>query len=123
MSLTDANFIDGDVANIFQRGLGEVLSEVSLLDFFDNIPSDAQLVGDIFDGHAPRQLQRVPGLAFGEATTWLGKADLDLSNVPAIEALHTRQIGNDESRLCADRRGSEFPNLCTSTDHVVAATG
>jgi hypothetical protein len=56
----------------------------------------------------------------GVASTGIGKANLDLTNAPAIAALHAKQGGDDDGLFQADRRGPEFALLDPSSDHSIA---
>ncbi len=61
MSLADGDFVDGDVSQVLQLGLGEVtrrdaMREVILLDVLEQVLADAQVYGHVTDGHSSPQL-------------------------------------------------------------------
>ena len=120
MPLADTNLVDGDSANVLQRGIGETSPEIILFDFLDHVPANAEQVGDILDRHAASQLQCVFGPVFGVGSTFSGKADFDLANDLAVVTLHARQGGDNDSPLESDRRSSEFALFGASSDHVLA---
>src|SRR5436190_20280676 len=59
VSLADVDFIDGDLLELVQLGLAEAAREIPGLDVLDRVPANGQVVGDILNGHEPREFQGV----------------------------------------------------------------
>ena len=92
--------------------------QVSLLDFLDYIPTDAQVVGDILDGHVPQEFQGVPLKGFGVRHAGIGKANLDLSDDFALAALHPGDRQIQVHRFAANGNRPEATNALPSAKHV-----
>ena len=107
MPLGDSDLVDGDPLEVLQLGLGEAAREIALLDLLDRVPSDAQVAGDIADGHAPRQLQGVPLEGPGIGAPGIGKGDLDLTDHVASRAFDTGYGQCHDGRLASDGDGPE----------------
>jgi hypothetical protein len=53
MPLADGDLVDGQKTQVLELRLGEVLFQVALLDVFDRVPTDAEVIGHVLDGHVP----------------------------------------------------------------------
>src|SRR4029077_8420238 len=88
--LADVDFIDGNLLELVQLGLAEAALEIPGLDVLDRVPANGQVVSDILDGHQPRELQGVAFEGMRVMFLGIGKGDLDLPQLVAVVAKHTR---------------------------------
>ena len=116
MSLGDRDLVDGELTQVFEPNLGEATRQVAFLNVLDDVPADAQVLGDIADGHAAPQIQGVAHEGEGVATSRVGEWDLDLSHYATGLAFNARDRQNHEGGVFADRHGSEAP--LDSTAHL-----
>src|ERR1700674_941250 len=72
------------------------------LNLLDGVPADDQMVGDILDGHEPREIAGIAFEGAGVMFLGIGKGDLDLANLAAGEAQDARHPEGDEGGLVAD---------------------
>jgi hypothetical protein len=49
----DADLVDGDPLEVLAFRLGKAPVQVLLVDVLDDIPTDAEVLGHILDGHQP----------------------------------------------------------------------
>ena len=94
---------------VLELGLGEATREVAFLDVLDHVPADAQVLGDIADGHAATQIQGVALEGGGVAASRVGERDLDLSHDATGLAFDARDGQDHEGGAAADGHGSEAP--------------
>ena len=113
------DLIDGDLPQVFQLRFAKSSLEVLLLNVLDHVPTDHQVLGNILDGHVPRQLQGVTLKGFGIADTGIGEADLDLPDGTTAETLHSGDRQDQPDPLAADRHGAETAKVLPSSNHVV----
>ena len=127
------NLVDGDLPQVFQFRPVEPPLQVGLLDLLDHVPTDAQVLGHVLDGHVPGEFQGVPLKGFGIGDARIGKANLHLSDhaavidtppggppapgTPACRQSTPCGIG-DSSALAQSRRPTHRPD--TDTIPVVA---
>ena len=83
-------------------GLAIAPREVALLDVLDHVPADAEVLGDIADGHAATQFQGVALEGGGVAAPRVGEGDLDLSHHATGPAFDARDGQDDEGGAAAD---------------------
>ena len=120
MPLGHGDLVDGDGAEVLELGLGIAPRQVALLDVLDHVPADIEVMGDVLDGHAPRQLQDVALEGLGVAAARVGEGDLDLADPPAGATFDARdREGHGVLRLPmgrARKRRSAWPREMTSRE-------
>ena len=79
VSFADTDFIDGDLLELVQLRAGKASQQVPFLNIFNEVPTDAQMLGYVFDGHVPGQPQGIAGKASGVTASPEGKTDLHLA--------------------------------------------
>ena len=102
-----ADFVDGDLANALQGGLGVVLLQVPLLDVLDDVPAHPQMVGHVLDRHVPRELQHIAGEGAGVGPSLLGQSQANLPHDLAGPAFDARQR-DDRGARRGDLAGGGF---------------
>ena len=120
--LGDRDLVNGDVPQVLELGLGIAAREVALLDVLDHVPADAEMLGDVADCHAARQLQGIALEGVGVAAPRVGEGDLDLAHDATILAFDARDGQDDEGGASADGHGPEAP-LDVATRLDLWATG
>ncbi len=55
MAFANGDFIDGDLLKFMELGKSKTSHQVSFLNIFDDVPTDSQMPGHIFNGHVLRQ--------------------------------------------------------------------
>ncbi len=107
VSLADGDFIDGELLELVQLGLAEATFQRAGLDVLDGIPADLEVLGDILDGHEPRQVEDVAFEGTRVVLARVGEAELHLANLTAFEAQDARDLEPQLHRLGTDRHGLE----------------
>ena len=101
-------------------GLAVAPRQVALLDVLDHVPADVEVMGDVVDGHAPRQLQDVALEGLGVAAPGVGEGDLDLAHRAAGRTFDPRDRQGDGRLAAADGQGrkrrSAWPREMTSRE-------
>ena len=108
MPLADRDLVDGDLLELGELRLAESPLEGLCLDLLDGVPTDLQMLGDILDGHVPRQLQ---GIALERPRVPLhgiGEPDFHLPGQTALSAINPRHIEANHDGLTADRHGPKL---------------
>ena len=124
MPLGDRDLVNGDVPQVLELGLGIAAREVALLDVLDHVPADAEMLGDVADCHAARQLQGIALEGVGVAAPRVGEGDLDLAHDATILAFDARDGQDDEGGASADGHGPEAPlDVATRLDLWRSAGG
>jgi len=88
MTLSNADFIDGNPFYVPQSGALEATCQMPFEDVFNGVPSDFQMVGNIGNGHAAAQSQNVPLKGAGVGAARICKPQLYLADGIAAHALH-----------------------------------
>jgi hypothetical protein len=65
------------------------------------------MIGNILDGHEPRQFEGIAFEGAGVMLLGIGETDLDLADLAAGQAQHAWHLELDEGRLLADRQRPE----------------
>jgi hypothetical protein len=114
MALPDADLINGQIAEMFELGLGKVPSQKSAFDVFDLPPGDAQVIGYVLDRHALSQLQDVS--LKGPRVTVLGhrKRDWYLRGSTTGAARDSWDSHPHHDGLPSDRHRLPLPLLLTA---------
>lgn len=112
--------VDGNSPNVCKGRIGEASAELTFLDFFDHVPVDIEKIGDVLDRHAASELQSVFGPGLSVASEDIGEAILDLANDSTLAALNTRQRGDNDGSLQANRRSSELACAAALADLATA---
>jgi hypothetical protein len=107
MALAHGHLVDGDLLETAQLGLAETPPQVAGLDVLDGVPTDAEMLGDVLDGHVPAQFQGVALEGASVAAAGFGEGHLDLADVAAGEAQHARHREAQEGGPLADGQGAE----------------
>src|SRR5262249_5370576 len=92
---------------VLELGLGKAALQVLSVNVLDDIPTDAQVLGHILDGHEPAQLQGIAGERLGIAAARFGKIQLDLPDPAAGRTRHAGDGVDYGDRPVADRHGAE----------------
>jgi hypothetical protein len=111
LGVADADLIDRDVLEILQRRRFELPVKVPLVEVFDDVPTDAQVMRNVLNGHRATQFQGIAfeGLRVAVATDGKGHADLPNHTAPATaDSLHG-QLNQD--RTAAYGEGPQPANL------------
>jgi hypothetical protein len=116
MSVTDADFIDSDPVQAAQPRAGEPALKIRLVDLFDRMPADSQMVSHMRHGHPFREFQDVPLEAPGVSTIWVGKPDLHLPDHSTSQTEHPLDGKLDNRRPQANGKRYE-PAECRSLLH------
>ena len=80
--LGHGNLVDGDLPQVFQFRPVEPPLQVGLLDLLDHVPTDAQMVRHVLDGHVLRKFQGVPLKGFSVRDARIGKAIFTCRTTP-----------------------------------------
>jgi len=109
VSFLDRNLINGHMAEVLERRMGELLLQMPFLDILDGIPGDAQVPGHIQDCHVLRKVQGIPlkGPGIGEAG--IGEAELYLADRRATPARYPLDVEIKKDHLRSYRNRAEPP--------------
>jgi hypothetical protein len=113
MSVTNADFIDGDSPETLQGRAGKSPLEISLLDILDRVPTDSQVVSHIPHGHVPAQLQHVPLESPRVSPIRVGKGDICLPKRPTDETPQSLNAPLDQGGTQTD--GQRHPGTQDGT--------
>ena len=104
VSLADADLVDGDHFRFLELRFAEPPLEVLLVDVADHSRADAQVAGDILNGHHLPQIDDQPREALGVVLSRHDAGQDDGSDALAPAALHARGPDEDHRLPQADRR-------------------
>ena len=104
-------------------GLAIAPRQVALLDVLDHVPADVEVMGDVADGHAARQLQDVSLEGPGVAPPRVGEGDLDLAHQATGPAFDARDRQDDGGGPAADGQGPEAALGVAAGDDLAGAAG
>jgi hypothetical protein len=97
---------------------------MALLNVFDQVPTDAQTIGDILDGGELGQLKHIPLEGLGVSAAGIGEPKIDLPHQVASRAENSLYRQRDKDRLKANRNRPKLPDAFSPTDDAaVAAVG
>jgi len=119
--VTDADLVDGQMLEMLEMLEPDLLEppvQVALLDVLDGVPADIQMLGRVLDRRPPRQVQRVPLEAAGITHPGVGKPNLHLPGLEAVEAEHPLDRQVDEDLLSSDRNAAEPPGHHAALSHM-----
>ncbi len=122
MPLARGNLVDGDLPQVFQFRLVKTPLQIGLLDLFDHVPTDAQVVRHVLDGHVLGELQGIPLKGFAIADARIGEPQLHLSDRAAATTLHPGDRQHQVHGLAADRDRAEATAALPSPDNMVRPT-
>ena len=122
MAFANGNLVDGDLSQVFQFRPVEPPLQIGFLNILDHVPTDAQVLGDILDGHIEGKFQGVPLKGFGIGDARVGEVDLHLSHYAAAATLHPRHGQHQVHRLAADRDGAKSAVTLPASDNLVRPT-
>ena len=122
MAFADGNLVDGNLPQVFELRPRESLLQVVFDDFLDDIPTDAQMQGDIPNGHHPRQFQNILGETPNIRASGIGKPNGGLTNGIAVAALDAGNAKHDRDLPTADRQSPKPSHYPAFEDGVLAAT-
>jgi hypothetical protein len=122
ITTANGNLVDGDLPQVSELRFAEAPLQIVLDDFLDHIPTDAQVQGDIPNGHHPRQFQDLLGKAAGVAASGIGKLDGCLSKSVAVAALYAGDAKNNSRLPAADRQAAEPSHHPALEGSVLSAT-
>ena len=77
------------------------------LDLLDGVPTNNQMIGHILDGHEAGEFESVAFEGVRVMFFGIGKGDLDLADLAAVEAEDAWHFEVDERGLPADGQGPE----------------
>lgn len=97
---SEVDFVDGDGGDLLQGRLGEALAEMFLLDAFDEVPADAEEMGDGLDGSQFEEVEDEALEGAGVGFHGVGEAYAGLALGAAGSASQARQ-GEDGEGLSA----------------------
>ena len=95
--LGHGNLVNGDLPQVFQFRPVEPLLQVGLLDFLDHIPTDAQMVRHVLNGHILRKFQGITLKGFSVGDARISKSNLHLPDDTATMTLHRGPPGPSRS--------------------------
>src|SRR5262249_53826077 len=104
-------------------GLGIAPRQVALLDVLDRVPADAEVMGDVLDGHVAEQLQGVALEGLGVAAPRVGEGDLDLADGATGAALDAGDGEDDGGGSAADGQRAEAALGVAAGGDVAGAAG
>ena len=93
-------------------------NQITLLDVFDDVPTDFEVLGHVLDGHHRRELQSIALKGLGVRPARIGKGDRDLPHHPTLSALDTRDSQGQKHGLPPHRHRSETPRGLPTPNHV-----
>jgi hypothetical protein len=123
MPLADGDLVDAQETQMLELGLGEALLQVPLLDVLDGVPTDAEMMGHVLDGHALGQLQGIAFEGMGVTAHGIGEVDGNLAEEPAGAAFDARDLKEQMSRAVADRQAAKESRFAAVTGELVRPAG
>jgi len=114
LPFADTDFVDRDYFQPLERWFGEASVQISLLNVFDQIPTDPEQPGDTFDGHVLAQAQHEPFKCARVGSARIGELDFDAPDRAALQALDSGDGELDEHGLQAYRQRPEDPTVDAS---------
>ncbi len=78
VTFAHGNLVDGDLLEVLELRLGELLLQIVFLNVFDEIPAHAQMLGHIFDGGVTGKFQRITRERLSVRATRLGEGERGL---------------------------------------------
>ena len=81
--MTDMKFINREILQMLESGLGELACEAAFLNVFDNVPTRLRINCDIFNRSALAEFDDMALERMGITSAFLGKTQLLLPNHPA----------------------------------------
>ncbi len=98
MAAANTDLIDGDSLETLQRRTTELLLQKSLLDLFDRLPTDSQVVGNILDRRVPGKLKHVPLESPGVSPMRICKGNFHLPNHSTVQTKNSLNQQLDQGR-------------------------
>ena len=123
MPLADGDLVDGQSCRCFSLACRSAFRGDAVWMSLIDIPTDLEMLGDILDGHVPRQFQGIALEGMGVAPPRFGEADLHLTYELAIVTLHTRNLHEDMGLLAADGKAVEQTMFPAVGRDVLRPTG
>src|SRR5262249_46982324 len=105
MAFADGDLVDGNFLEVLELGSAKASLQISLLNVFDDVPTDIEVTGRVLDGGGLGQFQGIAFEGMRVGSTWVGEGNLHLAGVLTVEANHASHLEEDEGRLEADGHG------------------
>jgi hypothetical protein len=96
--------------------------QIAFWDLLDQVPTDVQMPGDIFNRHVPGKLQCIACKGPGVAAPLIVKANRHLPNGGALPALHPGDAHSNHIRVRPDGSLPPQPMNTAMLKYIVAAT-
>jgi hypothetical protein len=103
MSVTNADLVDSDAPECLQRRAGELPLQESLLDLFDRMPTDSQVLSHILHGHVSGEFQDVAVERPGVPPVRIGERDARLPRHATAQAMQPLNEALNQGRTQTDR--------------------
>ena len=123
VSLGRGNLVDGDLSQVFQFRLVEPPLQVALLDLLDHVPTNAQMIGHVLDGHMLGKFQSITLKGFSVGDTRIGKSYLHLPDDLATTTFHPWDRQGQVHQFAANGNRAETTEVLPPPNHVFRPTG
>ena len=104
MATTDRNLIDRNLPDRRESWSSKVLSQVLFLNVLHDVPTNAEVVGNVLDGHVADQFKHIPSERSRVSPAWIGHANANLSTNTTGLAADTGNLGDQPRYPATDRQ-------------------